>query len=57
MDAYGHLKAIGHTDEAMPLLKKAGVQPDEGVVPLDRGFTAAAAKRYWTREPSIRTLS
>ncbi|QNQ11711.1 catalase [Sphingomonas alpina] len=57
MDAFGHLKAIGHTTEAQPLLDKAGVTPDDGVVPLDKGFTAAAAKRYWAREPGVRTLA
>ncbi|MEO9130165.1 MAG: catalase, partial [Sphingomonas sp.] len=57
MDAFGHLKAIGHTPEAKPLLDKAGVSPDEGVVPLDKGFVAAAGKRYWDREPNVRTLA
>jgi len=57
MDAFGHLKAIGHTPEAKPLLDKAGVVPDDGVVPLDKAFAAAAGKRYWDREPGIRTLA
>ena len=57
MDAFGHLKAIGHTPEAKPLLDKAGVKPDEGVVPLDKAFLAAAGKRYWDREPGVRTLA
>ncbi|MDB5705111.1 MAG: catalase, partial [Sphingomonas bacterium] len=57
MDAFGHLKAIGHSPEAQPLLDKAGVEPDEGVVPLDQRFVAAAAKRYWAREPGVRTLA
>ncbi|MEO9131626.1 MAG: catalase, partial [Sphingomonas sp.] len=57
MDAFGHLKAIGHTPEAKPLLDKAGVSPDEGVVPLDKGFVAAAGKRYWDREHNVRTLA
>jgi catalase len=57
MDAFGHLKAIGHTPEAQPLLDKAGVVPDEGVVPLDKGFADAAAKRFWDREPTLRTLA
>ena len=33
-DAFGHLKAIGHSAEAKPLLDKAGVVPDDGVVAL-----------------------
>ena len=56
MDAVGHLKAIGHTPEAQPLLDKAGVKPDDGVVALDKRFVAAAAKRYWDREPKLRML-
>jgi catalase len=43
MDAFGHLKAIGATEAAKPLLEKAGVESDEGVVPLDDNFVKAAA--------------
>jgi catalase len=57
MDAFGHLKAIGHSPQAQPLLDKAGVVPDEGVVALDKGFTVAAAKRFWDREPGVRALA
>jgi catalase len=57
MDAFGHLKAIGATDAAKPLLDKAGVEPDEGVVGLGADFIAAAAKRFWAREPKVRTLA
>jgi len=57
MDAFGHLKAIGHTPEAQPLLDKAGVESDGGVVPLDGSFVSAAAKRYWDREPKLRMLA
>jgi catalase len=56
MDAFGHLKAIGANDEAKPLLDKAGVEPDDGVTDL-AGFVEAAKKRYWDREPSVRTLA
>lgn len=56
MNAFGHLKAIGHTKESHPLLEKAGVVHDEGVVLAD-GFIAAAGKRYYEREPSLRTLA
>jgi catalase len=35
MDAFGHLKAIGASAAAKPLLDKAGIEPDEGVT--DRG--------------------
>jgi catalase len=57
MDAFSHLKAIAHTPDAQPLLDKAGVKPDAGVGALDEGFFAAAAKRYWDREPGVRTLA
>ncbi len=56
MDAFGHLKAIGHNDGAKPLLERAGVEPDEGVTGLG-DFIAAAGKRYWDREPKVRTLA
>ena len=57
MDAFGHLKAIGASDEAKPLLDKAGVKPDEGVTALGADFIKAAGKRYWDREPKVRTLA
>lgn len=55
-DAFGHLKAIGHDAAAKPLLDKAGVVADEGITGLDKVFLAAAAKRFWAREPTLRTL-
>ncbi|HEX4504081.1 MAG TPA: catalase [Alphaproteobacteria bacterium] len=57
MDAFGHLKAIGHTPEAKPLLDKAGVEPDAGVTDLGAAFLTAAAKRFWDREPKVRMLA
>jgi len=57
MDAFGHLKAIGHTEGARALLDKAGVEPDEGVVDLaGEAFVRAAAKRFFDREPKVRTI-
>ncbi|MBB3287070.1 MULTISPECIES: catalase [unclassified Rhizobium] len=56
MDAFGHLKAIGHDAPAKALLDKAGIQPDAGVVDL-ASFPGAAAKRYWNREPGLRMLA
>lgn len=56
MDAFGHLKAIGHNPDAQPLLDKAGVEPDDGVVALD-AFCDAATRQYWAREPKVRTLA
>ncbi|NKE45700.1 catalase [Roseomonas frigidaquae] len=58
--AFAHLKAIGHTAEAMKLLEKAGVKPDAGVIDLAKGvdgFTKAAATRQWDREPKVRMLA
>ena len=56
-DAFGHLKAIGHSDGAKPLMDKAGVEPDEGVVELGKDFIAAAARRFYDREPKVRDLA
>jgi catalase len=57
MDAFGHLKAIGASDAAKPLLEKAGVEPDAGVTGLGDGFVAAAKRRFYAREPGVRTLA
>jgi catalase len=57
MNAFGHLKAIGASAGAKPLLDKAGIAPDEGVTGLDGKFVAAAAKRFFAREPGVRTLA
>jgi catalase len=56
MDAFGHLKAIGHDAAVKPLFDKAGIQPDAGIVDLG-SFIGAASKRYWDREPRIRMLA
>ncbi|NTI33013.1 catalase-related domain-containing protein, partial [Rhizobium rhizogenes] len=56
MDAFGHLKAIGHDATARPLLDRAGIVPDAGVVDLS-AFIGAASKRFWDREPHIRMLA
>ncbi|MFN4041463.1 MAG: catalase [Brevundimonas sp.] len=59
-DAFGHLKAIGHTPAAQPLLDKAGVEPDDGVVDLSGkadGFIEPARTRQWDREPKVRMLA
>ncbi|HEV7321789.1 MAG TPA: catalase [Ensifer sp.] len=60
MDAFGHLKAVGFSAEAEPLLKKAGVIADSGVVELTPkvdDFLKAARTRQWEREPKVRTLA
>ncbi len=58
--AFAHLKAIGHTAEAQPLLDKAGVAKDAGVVDLAKGAAAwiePARTRQWDREPTVRMLA
>ena len=58
--AFGHLKAIGHSPEAQPLLDKAGVEADAGVIDLSKGADAwlkPARTRQWDREPKVRMLA
>jgi catalase len=64
-DAFGHLKVIGYTAAARPLLAKAGIEVadgDRGLVALDgpRGeaaFVSQAKKgRVWEREAGVRTV-
>mgnify|MGYP003862917681 CR=1 FL=1 len=57
MNAFGHLKAIGASEAAKPLLDKAGVVADGGVVGLGKDFVEAAATRFYDREPSVRMLA
>ena len=57
MDAFGHLKAIGHNADAKPLLDRAGVKPDEGITDLSAAFVKAAARRFYDREPKVRDLA
>ena len=59
-NAFVHLKAIGFTPEAQPLLDKCGVEPDAGIVDLSGGadgFVAPAKTRQWDREPKVRMLA
>jgi catalase len=55
-DAYAHLKAIGHTPQAQPLLDQAHVKPGDGVVDLGPGFIDAAGRRYYLREANSHPL-
>lgn len=57
MNAFAHLKAIGASDAAKPLLDKAGVVPDDGVTGLGDKFINAAKRRFYDREPTLRTLA
>ncbi len=58
-NAFVHLKAIGYTPAAKPLLDKVGVEPDAGVVEFGKpiAFLKPAVTRQWDREPSIRMLA
>ncbi|MFT3718597.1 catalase [Pseudorhodoferax sp.] len=56
MDAYGHCKTIAHCAGTQPLLDKAGVEPDEGVVALD-ALVKTGPRRHWAREPKVRMLA
>nr|WP_316627329.1 catalase [uncultured Brevundimonas sp.] len=59
-DAFGHLKAVGYTPQAQPLLDKAGVEADAGVIDLSKdakAFLAPARTRQWDREPKVRMLA
>ncbi|HKP24402.1 MAG TPA: hypothetical protein VJV39_11095, partial [Dongiaceae bacterium] len=59
-DAFQHCKFIAHSAAAKPLLDKAGVQPDAGIVPLggkkdvDTFVGALGALRLWDREPKVK---
>ena len=58
-DAFAHLKVIGATADAQPLLDKAGVVPDAGVLTggdTETFLNTAAKGRIWDREPSVRTV-
>jgi catalase len=59
-NAFVHLKAIGFTAQAQPLLDKAGVVADPGIVDLAQGaeaFLPPARTRQWDREPTVRMLA
>ena len=59
-NAFVHLKAIGFTPAAQPLLDMAGVAPDAGIVDLTGGidaFLPPARTRQWDREPKVRMLA
>jgi catalase len=61
-DAFAHCKFIGFTSGAVPLLRKAGVEPeaDEGLIGLDNpkaiaGFIESCRKlRLWSREMAVK---
>ena len=59
-DAFAHCKFIAHVEAAQPLLDKAGVEPDEGVIlPGSKADTTAFIKscrklRLCAREPKVK---
>lgn len=59
-NAFGHLKAIGYSRAAQPLLAKAGIVADEYVVEITspkNEFLSKAKGRNWEREPNVRLLA
>ena len=56
MDAFGHCKTIAHDETSQPLLDRAGVEKDEGVVPIG-AFAKVGTRRHWDREPKLRDLA
>jgi catalase len=61
-DAFAHAKFIGHTETAMTLIQKAGVEPDEGVILLKVAADAVAfigrcrELRLWKREARVHAV-
>lgn len=59
-DAFAHCKFIAHSEAAQPLLDKAGVEADEGIIPLRsandiRTFLESCRKlRLWAREVKVK---
>lgn len=56
MDAYGHCKTIAHCNGTKVILAKAGVEPDEGVVPNEK-LMEVGPVRHFAREPKVRDLA
>jgi catalase len=56
MDAYGHCKTIAHDGASKPLLAKAGIEEDAGVIALD-ALVKVGTRRHWDREAKVRDLA
>ncbi len=56
MDAYAHLKAIGHCKGSQVILDRAGIEDGEGVGHYD-ALPEFAKRRYWPREAGVRDLA
>ncbi|KPF97281.1 catalase [Rhodopseudomonas sp. AAP120] len=61
-DAFAHAKFIATSKEAAPLLEKAGVEPDGGVMSLggakdaERFLELCTQLRFWEREPKVHAV-
>lgn len=58
-DAFSHLKVIGATSGAKPLMAAAGVVADDGVISgghVDKFLATAVKGRIWEREANVRTI-
>ena len=61
-DAFAHCKFIAHSAATLPLLQKAGIVPDAGVIALNAAKDAAAFAttcgklRFWDREVQIKRI-
>ena len=59
-DAFAHMKFIGYTDAAIPLVEGAGALKDDGVLPLDGPsdvdafIQACRSLRFWLRETKLK---
>ncbi|WP_273691898.1 catalase [Ketogulonicigenium vulgare] len=56
MDAYAHLKAIGHCKGSQVILDRAGIADGEGVG-TNAQLAEMAKYRYWSREATLRDLA
>jgi len=58
-DAYAHMKYVAYTPGALPLLRRVGIEPDEGMMELggaeecDRFIEMCRNLRHWTRSESV----
>lgn len=56
MDAFAHLKAIGHCRGSAVILDRAGIEDGEGIGPWE-DLPETARRRYWAREAGLRDLA
>jgi catalase len=61
-DAFAHAKFIACSEAAMPLISRAGITPDEGVIPIKTAadvvmfMTRCRELRLWKREASVHAV-